>query len=184
MSAGERMRLDALSRVKRQELTVVEAAELMAVSLRQARRLWKRFQAGGAGGLVHRLRGRVSNRRLPEELRDQIVRRHQERYQDFGPTLASEKLAEEGLTVSPDCAGGDTSRSGILWRRQRKAGRHRKRRERQAHFGQMVQMDGSHHDWFEGRGTSKTWCVLMVTVDDATGRTLARFIRRRRPRRL
>jgi len=102
MSARERMRLDALSRVKRQELTVVEAAELMRVSLRQARRLWKRFKAGGAGGLVHRLRGRVSNRRLPEEFRDQVVRRHQARYADFGPTLACEKLAEEGLGVSPD----------------------------------------------------------------------------------
>jgi transposase len=174
MSAREGMRLDALSRVKRQELTVVEAAELMAVSLRQARRLWKRFKAGGAGGLVHGLRGRVSNRRLPEELRDQIVRRHQERYCDFGPTLASEKLAEEGLTVSPDTLVA-ILQERHLWRRQRKAGRHRKRRERQAHFGQMVQMDGSHHDWFEGRGFSRKWCVLMVIVDDATGQTYARF---------
>jgi Winged helix-turn helix len=174
MSARERMRLEALSRVKRQELTVVEAAELMAVSLRQARRLWKRFKAGGAGSLVHRLRGRVSNRRLPEEFRDQVVRRHQARYADFGPTLASEKLAEEGLVVSPDTLV-TILQERHLWRRQRKAGRHRKCRERQAHFGQMVQMDGSHHDWFEGRGASKTWCVLMVIVDDATGQTYARF---------
>jgi hypothetical protein len=171
------MRLDALSRVNRRELTVVEAAEMMAVSLRQARRLWKRFKAGGAAGLVHRLRGRVSNRRWPEEFRDQIVRRHQERYRDFGPTLACEKLAEEGLAVSPDTLTA-ILQERHLWRRQRKAGRHRKCRQRQAHFGQMVQMDGSHHDWFEGRGgrgVTKAWCVLMVIVDDATGQTYARF---------
>ncbi len=174
MSARERMRLDILSRVKRQELTVVEAAESMGVSLRQSRRLWKRFKSGGAAALVHGLRGRVSNRRLPEEFRDQIVRRHQARYCDFGPTLACEKLAEEGLKVSPDTLVA-ILQERHLWRRRCKAGRHRKRRERQAHFGQMVQMDGSHHDWFEGRGTAKTWCVLMVIVDDATGQTYARF---------
>ena len=168
------MRLDALSRVKRGELSVVEAAELMSVSLRQARRVWKRFKSGGDAGLLHRLRGRVSNRRLPEELRDKIVRRHQEVYRDFGPTLACEKLAEEGLVLSPDTLVA-ILRERHLWQRQRKAGRHRKRRERKQHFGRMVQMDGSHHDWFEGRGIAKAWCVLMVIVDDATGQTYARF---------
>ena len=148
------MRLDALSRVKRGEQSVVEAAELMSVSLRQARRVWKRFKSGGDAGLLHRLRGRVSNRRLPEELRDKIVRRHQEVYRDFGPTLACEKLAEEGLVLSPDTLVA-ILRERHLWQRQRKAGRHRKRRERKQHFGRMVQMDGSHHDWFEGRGLPK-----------------------------
>lgn len=171
MSAKERMRLDALSRVKRRELTVVEAAELMAVSLRQARRLWKRFKAEGDGGVVHRLRGRMSNHRICEELRDRIVRRHQERYRDFGPTLACEKLAEEGFVIGPDTLVG-ILRERQLWQRQRKRARHRRCRERKEHFGRMVQMDGSHHDWFEGRGG---WCVLMVMVDDATGRTYARF---------
>ena len=102
MSAKERIRLDAMARVQRGEVTVVKAAELMELSLRQSRRLWRRFQSRGAAGLVHRLRGRSSNRRLPEELRERIVRRHQERYADFGPTLACEKLAEEGLALGPD----------------------------------------------------------------------------------
>ena len=79
MSARDRLRLDAMNRVQRQELTVVEAAELMDLSLRQARRLWKRFAGEGGGGLTHRLRGRVSNRRLAEEVRDRIARRHQAR---------------------------------------------------------------------------------------------------------
>ena len=171
MSAMERMRLDVVSRVKRRELTVVEAASLMHVSLRQARRLWKRFQATGDGGLVHRLRGRPSNRRLPEEFRRRVVKRHQERYHDFGPTLACEKLAEEGLILSPDTLTA-LLKERHLWQRRRRRGKHRQRRERRAHFGSMLQMDGSIHDWFEGRGRA---CVLMVIVDDATGRTWARF---------
>src|SRR5665213_841240 len=102
MSAKERLWLDAMSRVQRREITVVNAARLMGLSVRQARRRWKGFQASGVKGLVHRLRGRTSNHRFSEELRDKIVRRHQERYRDFGPTFATEKLAEDGLLVSPD----------------------------------------------------------------------------------
>src|SRR4051795_11406784 len=95
MSAKERIRLEALARVKRQELSVTEAAELMDLSLRQARRMWKRFAAQGDRGLVHGLRGRVSNHRLAEDVRERIVKLHQERYGDFGPTLACEKLSSE-----------------------------------------------------------------------------------------
>jgi transposase len=172
MSVTERVRLDAMGRVKRGELTVVEAAGLMGLSLRQARRVWKRFRAEGDGGLVHRLRGRASNRRLSEDVRARAVKLHQERYADFGPTFACEKLAaEQGLALSPDTLTALLKERG-LWQRRRRRGRHRKRRERRASFGSMLQMDGSHHDWFEGRGPR---CVLMVIVDDATGRTWARF---------
>lgn len=172
MSAKERIRLEALGRVKRKELKVVEAAELMGLSIRQARRVWKRFQTEAAAGLVHRLRGRVSNRRLGEELADRIVKLHQERYADFGPTLACEKLASEHkLEVSPNTLSRLLKERG-LWERRRRRGKHRKRRERRSCFGSMVQMDGSHHDWFEGRAPR---CVLMVMVDDATSRTYARF---------
>src|SRR5689334_17625556 len=95
MSSKERIRLEVLCRVKRKELKVVEAAELMGLSVRQSRRVWKRFQSQAAAGLVHRLRGRVSNRRLGEALADRIVKIHQEHYSDFGPTLACEKLVSE-----------------------------------------------------------------------------------------
>src|ERR1035437_6352438 len=173
MSAKERVRLDALRRVQRGEATVVKAAELMELSVRQGRRLWKRFKASGDAGLVHLLRGRSSNRRMPQELRDRIVKRHQERYGDFGPTLACEKLSEEGLTVSPDTLTA-MLKERHLWQRRRRRGRHRQRRERRASFGMMIQMDGSHHDWFEGRGNP---CVLMVLIDDASNRTYARFYR-------
>lgn len=174
MSAKERVRLEAFGRVKRKELTVIQAAEVTGLSLRQARRVWKRFRAGadGAAGLVHRLRGRPGNRRLPEDVRQRAVKIHQEEYPDFGPTLACEKLAaEHDLTISPDTLVALLKERG-LWVRKRRRGKHRQRRERRSCFGSMVQMDGSHHDWFEGRAAK---CVLMVLIDDATNRTYARF---------
>jgi hypothetical protein len=171
MSSKERVRLEALSRVKRGELSVVAAAELMGLSVRQGRRVWKRFGDAGDAGLVHGLRGRASNHRLGQATRDRVVKRHQERYADFGPTLACEKLAGEGLALSPNTLTALLKERG-LWERRRRRGRHRRRRERRACFGSMVQMDGSHHDWFEGRGPK---CVLMVMVDDATSTTFARF---------
>lgn len=174
MSARDRLRLDAFHRVKRKELSVVEAAILTKLSLRQARRLWRRFRTQGDGGLLHRLRGRISNRRLPEDLRDKIVRRYQESYGDFGPTLACETLAEEGLVITPNTLTA-ILRERHLWQRRRKAGRHRQRRERKSNFGQMLQQDGSPHDWFETGGPVTSWPTLMVIVDDATGITYARF---------
>jgi len=172
MSVKERIRLEALNRVKRKEVSVVEAAGLCGLSVRQARRVWKRFESQGDAGLVHGLRGRSSNRRLPEELRERVVKIHQERYSDFGPTLACEKLlSEQEVSISPDTLVALLKERG-LWERRRRRGKHRKRRERRSCFGSMVQMDGSHHDWFEGRAAK---CVLMVIIDDATSRTYARF---------
>jgi hypothetical protein len=171
MSVIERIRLEAFGRVKRKEITVVAAAELMGLSLRQARRLWKRFKANGDEGLVHRLRGRASNRRLSADVADRVVKLHQERYADFGPTFACEKLVGDGLELSPDTLTALLKARG-LWQRRRRRGRHRKRRERRSCLGSMVQMDGSHHDWFEGRSGR---CVLMVMIDDATSQTYARF---------
>jgi len=171
MSSKDRIALDAMARVKRGEMTVVAAAGLMGLSLRQARRVWKRFKAEGDGGLLHRLRGRPSNRRLGEEVRARVVKLHQERYADFGPTFACEKLAEQGLGLSPNTLTALLKERG-LWERRRRRGRHRSRRERRSSFGSMLQMDGSHHDWFEGRGPR---CVLMVIIDDASNLTYARF---------
>ena len=171
MSSRERVALDAMGRVKRNELTVVAAAALMGVSVRQARRVWKRFRAEGDRGLVHRLRGRASNRRLGDDVRDRAVKLHQERYADFGPTFACEKLAADGLALSPNTLTALLKGRG-LWVRRRRRGRHRARRERRACLGSLVQMDGSPHDWFEGRGPA---CVLMVLIDDATNQTAARF---------
>jgi transposase len=160
-----------MQRVKGKTLSLVDAGELMGVSVRQGRRIWKRFNAEGDRGLVHQLRGRPSNHRLSEEIRERVVKRHQETYADFGPTLACEKLVEEDLKVSPDTLTALLKERG-LWQRRRRRGKHRKRRERRSSFGSMLQMDGSHHDWFEGRGPR---CVLIVIIDDATSQTWARF---------
>jgi transposase len=172
MSVNERDRLETLCRVRRGEMTVVFAAQLLGVSLRQMRRMWKRFKSQGAEGLVHGLRGRPSNRRLPEATAALAVKIHQEKYADFGPTLACEKLgSEHQIQISPDTLT-DLLKARGLWVRRRRRGKHRKRRERRSSFGSMVQMDGSHHDWFEGRGAR---CVMMVMIDDATGITYGRF---------
>ncbi len=171
MSVKERDVLEVLGRVKRRELSVVAAAAMLGRSLRQMRRTWKRFKVDGAAGLVHRGRGRSSNNATPSDVVDRIVKRHQERYADFGPTLACEKLAEDELAIGPDTLKALLKVRG-LWTPMRKRAKHRKRRERRWSFGMMVQMDGSHHDWFEGRAAK---CVLMVIIDDASNVTLARF---------
>jgi transposase len=172
MSVSERVRLETFGRAKRGEITVVCAAEILGLSIRQARRVWKRFKVEGDAGLVHGLRGRSSNRRLPAETAALAVKLQQEKYVDFGPTFCCEKLlSEHKISISPDTLVSLLKERG-LWTRRRRRGKHRKRRERRSSLGELVQMDGSHHDWFEGRGDK---CVLMVMIDDATSLTYARF---------
>ena len=172
MSRNERKRMTIMAGVKGKELTQVQAAELMGVGYRQAKRIWRRYQAEGDAGLIHRLRGRAGLRRKAPAVRAQVLAHYaQERYADFGPTLLAEELAKEGIEVDHD-----TVRRWLLAAGKRTVGRrkqvHRQWRERKPCFGAMVQLDGSHHDWFEGR---RAKCVLMVMVDDATNRLRARF---------
>jgi len=172
MSRKERKRLTVMAGVREAELTLVQAAELMAVGYRQSKRIWKRYQAEGDAGLVHRLRGQPSARRKPAALRAQALARYaEERYADFGPTLMAEQLAKEQLMVDHETLRRWRLAAGQHPVRRRKQV-HRAWRERKPSFGAMVQLDGSHHDWFEGRGPR---CVLMVMVDDATNQMRARF---------
>ncbi len=172
MSRKERKRLTVMVGVKAQELTLVQAAELMGVCYRQSKRIWQRYQAAGDAGLVHRLRGKPSARRKPPALRAQALARYAEaRYADFGPTLMAEQLWKEKLVVDHETLRRWRLAAGQHTVRRRKPA-HRQWRERKPCFGAMVQLDGSHHDWFEGRGPK---CVLMVMVDDATNRMRARF---------
>jgi transposase len=169
MSQKERERLKVFERVKRGELRQVEAAEICGLSYRQTRRQYQRYREFGDGGLVHRGRGRPSNRKYPSEFRMAVLARYQERYPDFGPTLAAEKLLLDGYELDHE-----TLRMWLvkakLWRKRRKRSKHRSWRERRAHFGELVQLDGSHHRWFEQRGAKS---CLMNMVDDATGTTLS-----------
>jgi hypothetical protein len=172
MSGKERERLTVMVGVKEQELTLVQAGELMGVCYRQSKRIWKRYQTDGDAGLVHRLRGQPSARRKPPALRAAALARYaEERYADFGPTLMAEHLMKEKLVVDHETLRRWRLAAGKHTVRRRKQ-KHRQWRERKPSFGAMVQLDGSHHDWFEGRGPK---CVLMVMVDDATNRMRARF---------
>lgn len=172
MSTKERRRMELLSRVKTGEVTLVKAAEVLSISYRQVKRLWARFQEQGDAGLLHRLRGRASNRHVQPSRKEQALELYREKYTRYGPTLAAECMErEDGLTV-PASTLRAWLRTAGLWERQRHRKLHRRRRARREHFGELVQMDGSHHDWFEGR---REWAVLMVMIDDATSRIFARF---------
>jgi transposase len=150
---------------------------MMAVSYRQAKRLYRRYRAEGAKGLTHRRAGGASNAARPAPERERILAIVREKYsgtvdERFGPTLAAEHLAsEDGVAVHHDTLRRWMLAAG-LWSRARKRSPHRRRRERMAHFGELVQLDGSFHPWLETRGPQS---CLLAMVDDATGRSLGRF---------
>jgi transposase len=172
MSEKERKRARVLVQVEAGALDLRSAAQRMGVSYRHARRLFKRWRSWGEGGLVHGLRDMPSNRRIDKEARRRALAICRERYGDFGPTLACEKLREEhGIALSDETLRKWLLAEG-LWQGRRAARRHRKRRARRECFGELVQLDGSHHDWFEGRAKE---CCAMVMVDDATGWGLAQL---------
>jgi transposase len=169
MSAKERRRKVEFECVRKGRQTIKDAAMRLELSYRHCRRSYKRFREEGDVGLVHRRRGRPSNRSKPQAFKEAVLSRYQERYEGFGPVLAMEKLAEEGYEI-----GRETLRRWLieegLWKPCRRVAHHRTRRERKAHFGEMVQMDGSHHQWFED---TQAMSCLMNMVDDATGTTVA-----------
>jgi transposase len=145
MNRKERDRLTILARVKQRTLSLVVAAGLLGLGYRQAKRVWQRYRTEGDAGLMHRSRGRPSGRRTAPELRERALARCAERYPDFGPTRAGEGLAVDHETLRRwQIAGG-------IWTVRRRGARHRQWRERKACFGELVQLDGSHHAWFEGR---------------------------------
>jgi transposase len=169
MSAKERARKGVLDEVVRQRRTLSDAALEMRVSYRHAKRLLARYRAEGDAGLVHRSRGRPSSRAKPIEVREAALERCRTDFAGLGPTLAAEKLAEEGLSIDHE-----TLRRWLIakgqWQRRRKRGQHRSRRERKARFGELLQLDGSDHAWF---GEDRERACLMNLVDDATGKTLS-----------
>ncbi len=177
MSARELSRVEVLSRVKAGTLSLGSAATMLAVSYRQAKRLARRYRAEGAKGLKRGGAGRASNHTRPTAERERVLALVREKYSGpiavrFGPTLAAEHLAsEDGILVHHDTLRRWMVTAG-LWSRIRKHAQHRQRRERKAHFGELVQLDGSFHLWYEARAPRG---CLMNLVDDATGRTLARL---------
>ncbi len=167
MSRKERDSLVVFEKVKKGEMRLAEAADVLSISYRQCGRRLRRYREKGAAGLTHALRGSVSNRSLPEETREAITGLYSSRYEGFGPVLYTEKLlSAHDIKVDHETVRRLLIRAG-LWQITRKRKKsHRAWRERRGHFGELVQMDGSHHRWFESRGEM---CCLMVMIDDATG---------------
>lgn len=173
MSKKERERVGILTRVKAAELSDEDAAIALGVCVRQWYRIKARHGSDGDAGLVHRLRGRTSNRRSEPSLKQQVLALFRERYSDYGPTLFAEMLREHHqITLSAETLRQWLLKEG-LWQRTKKSRRHRRKRPRRAAIGELVQFDGSVHDWFEGRGPS---CTAIVIVDDASGSVFIRFV--------
>ena len=172
MSVKELRRVHVIRQTREKKLTQVKAGALLGLTPRHIRRLLARVEQAGAHGLAHRGRGTPSNRRLPEKLKTKALKLCEKRYGDFGPTLAAEPLAEHhGITLSDETLRGGLLAKGVTHFQRRKRP-HRAWRERKAHVGELVQLDGSHHDWFEGRGPR---CVRLAYIDDANSRVFARF---------
>lgn len=185
MSRKEFNRGAVFKRVEAGGVTLKEAAPLLGLSYRQTKRMYKRFRTEGTAGLVHRSVGRASNHARPDADRERVLALVREHYggkpergpgQRFGPTLAAEHLWEDHKIRVPCSTLRDWMTEAGLWTRLRRSAPKPARRERRAHFGELVQLDGSFHDWFEGRGSraGKRSCVMNM-VDDATGTTLLRF---------
>lgn len=172
MRSKEARRLHIIEQVIERHLTQQQAAEYLGISVRQIRRLKKRLVEEAERGLCHRSRGRPSNRRIAPVRKEQILALYRQQYAGFGPTLAAEKLLErDQIAISDETLRLWLKVEGVAYPSRKKRA-HRRWRARRAQFGELLQMDGSHHDWLEGRGPH---CVLMAYIDDATSRVYARF---------
>ena len=169
MSDKELKRLEVLRQVLDGVVSQKAVAERLGLTDRQVRRLLRRYEAQGAAGLVDRRRGKPSGRRLAPSFKERVMARLSQCYADFGPTLAAEHLAAEGLSVSKETLRGWMIEAG-LWQaaRGRRVTLHPPR-PRRARLGELVQIDGSPHDWLEGRGKR---CTLIAFIDDATSRVM------------
>jgi transposase len=168
MSAKEVSRLEVMQRLVEKRMSQKEAGTILQLSTRQIKRLLKAYREQGAAGLVSKHRGRQGNNRLPEEVKKCALNLLKTKYKGFGPTLAHEKLAErEKLKLSDESVRQLMIAEGLWKPRKAKKVAIHQLRERRACFGELIQIDGSPHDWFEGRAPA---CVLLVFIDDATGK--------------
>ena len=170
MSNKEITRLEAMQRIKDKRLTQKEAARMLGIRTRQVKRLYRAYRKVGAKGLVSQRRGKPSNNRLDAGILQEALDLIKEKYEDFGPTLAHEKLREEHkLKISRERVRKLMIEEGIWKPKRAKKPPAHQMRERRACRGELVQIDGSDHAWFEGRGAK---CTLLVYIDDATGQLL------------
>ncbi|WP_370275091.1 ISNCY family transposase [Pararhodobacter marinus] len=165
MSERDLNRVEVLSDVTQGRMTAASAANVLGLSRRQVHRLLKRFQSEGPASIRHKARGRVSNNRIDPAVREFAVALVKESYIDFGPTFAAEKLEEDhGLKVSRETLRTWMRDAGIWLSRKQRRTFHPPRLRREC-YGELIQIDGSDHRWFEDRGPA---CTLLVFIDDAT----------------
>ena len=170
MSNEEITRLEVMQRLKDKRLTQKEAARMLGISARQVKRLWQAYRKKGAKGLTSQRRGKPSNNRLDVGITQKALDLIKEKYEDFGPTLAHEKLIEvHKLQLSRESVRQLMIAESIWKPKRAKQPPAHQMRDRRACFGELVQIDGSDHAWFEGRGPR---CTLLVFIDDATGQLL------------
>ena len=170
MSYEELDRVSVIERVMAKRLTQPEAARMLGLTTRQVRRLRRAYERDGASGLASKHRGRPSNRRLPSALRQEALATVRSRYEGFGPTLAHEKLTElHGLALSVETLRHWMIEDGLWMPRARREPRIQQPRRRRPCRGELIQIDGCDHDWFEDRAPR---CTLLVFVDDATSALL------------
>lgn len=170
MSDKEIHRLPVIQAVCEKRLRRRDAASQLGISERQAQRLINRYRISGAEGLASRKRGRPSNRRLTESLKLRVLTLIRENYSDFGPTLAAEKLRERhDIRLSIETVRNWMTSDGLWVPHARRKSRVYQPRHRRDCLGELIQIDGSHHDWFEGRAPK---CCLLAFIDDATGRLM------------
>ena len=167
MSKRELTRLEVMQRLKDKRLHQREASCILGISVRHIKRLYRAFKDQGPPGLISRRRGKPSNHQLDGQTLQRAIDLIYENYRDFGPTLAHEKLTEvHGLKLSDESVRQLMIAEGLWKPRRAKKPTVHQMRERRACFGELVQIDGSDHDWFEGRASR---CTLLVYIDDATG---------------
>lgn len=168
MNQREVLRLQVIEKLTGGTLGQSEASKILKVSCRQIRRLLKIYGQQGAKSLVSKKRGKPSNNRISEETKQHVLALIKEKYMDFGPTFLGEKLSEEhNIAISKETLRQLMISENIWKTKRRKKARIHQMRERRSCFGDLIQIDGSPHDWFEGRGEK---CCLLVFIDDATSK--------------
>jgi len=163
-----------MKRIDKKDLTLRKASEELGISIKQLRRVRKRYLAEGEAGLISKKRGQVSGNKIQGEIRNKVIDLLREKYPDFGPTFASEKLLDQHqIQLSEETLRKWMIEEGLWVAKKKKDKRVHQRRLRRSQFGALLQGDGSHHRWFEGRGEK---CCLIHFIDDATNEiTSAKF---------
>ena len=172
MGQKELLRSKTLEMVRQGKMSLIAASSTLRISYRQAIRLYAKYRREGDAGLIHGNYGKPSNNRITEKIKGKILEAYKQKYCDFGPTFACEKLSErDGIKIPVSTLRRILITEG-LWKRKKRSREYRSRRERKAYFGELIQFDGSHHRWFEERGGV---CCLMTMIDDATNIRYAQF---------